>query len=55
MVLSSEIELWPAQIAKNIVEKGLSSDFLSLLVYKRALKITKLLNKSDFSTFGDIC
>jgi hypothetical protein len=24
---SSEIELWPAQIAKNIVEEGLSSDF----------------------------
>jgi hypothetical protein len=32
MVLSSEIELWPAHIAKNIVEKGLSSDFKSLLV-----------------------
>jgi hypothetical protein len=27
MVLSPEIELWPAQIAKNMVEKGLSSDF----------------------------
>jgi hypothetical protein len=27
MVLSPEIELWPAKIAKNIVEKGLSSDF----------------------------
>jgi hypothetical protein len=25
--LSLEIELWPAQIAKDIVEKGLSSDF----------------------------
>jgi hypothetical protein len=24
---SPEIDLWPAQIAKNIVEKGLSSDF----------------------------
>jgi hypothetical protein len=26
-IASSEIELWPAQIAKNIVEEGLSSDF----------------------------
>jgi hypothetical protein len=25
--LSPEIQLWPAQIAKNIVEKGLSSNF----------------------------